>query len=38
MIKVLLNTLYVQTQQSYIRLDHETIVVEVEGAKTLQAF
>ncbi|KDE46596.1 CRISPR-associated protein Cas1 [Geobacillus sp. CAMR12739] len=36
MIKVLLNTLYVQTQQSYIRLDHETIVVEVEGAKTLQ--
>lgn len=36
MIKTLLNTLYVQTQGSYLRLDHETVVVEQEGEKVLQ--
>lgn len=30
MLKQLLNTLYVQTQGSYLRLDHETLRLEVE--------
>ncbi|GGK34665.1 CRISPR-associated endonuclease Cas1 1 [Caldalkalibacillus thermarum] len=36
MIRTLLNTLYVQTQGSYLRLDHETVIVEYEGEKVLQ--
>ncbi|WP_028986364.1 type I-C CRISPR-associated endonuclease Cas1c [Thermicanus aegyptius] len=36
MIKTILNTLYVQTQGSYLHLDHETVIVEQEGEKALQ--
>lgn len=36
MIKTLLNTLYVQRQGSYLRMDHETVIVEHEGEKALQ--
>lgn len=32
----LLNTLYVTTERSYLRLDHETLRVEAEGEKLLQ--
>lgn len=32
-----LNTLYVQTERSYLHLDHDTIRVEVEREKRLQA-
>lgn len=32
----LLNTLYVTTPETYIRLDHETLRIEVEGAMKLQ--
>jgi CRISPR-associated protein Cas1 len=32
----LLNTLYVTTQGAYLRLDHDTVKVEVEGEKRLQ--
>jgi CRISPR-associated protein Cas1 len=32
----LLNTLYVQTQRSYLHLDHETLKVKVEGDVKLQ--
>lgn len=32
----LLNTLFVQTQGTYLRLDHETVRVEVEGKTQLQ--
>jgi CRISPR-associated protein Cas1 len=35
-VKVLLNTLYVQTQGSYLRLDHETLKIEVERQQTFQ--
>jgi CRISP-associated protein Cas1 len=35
-MKVLLNTLYVQTQGSYIRLDHETLKIEVEQKPVFQ--
>ncbi|NJL88478.1 MAG: type I-C CRISPR-associated endonuclease Cas1 [Coleofasciculaceae cyanobacterium SM2_1_6] len=35
-MKVLLNTLYIQTQGSYIHLDHETLKVEVEKQLVLQ--
>jgi CRISPR-associated protein Cas1 len=35
-VKVLLNTLYVQTQGSYLRLDHETLKIEVERELTFQ--
>ncbi|AFY70027.1 CRISPR-associated protein, Cas1 family [Thalassoporum mexicanum PCC 7367] len=35
-MKVLLNTLYVQTQGSYLRLDHETLKIEVERELTFQ--
>lgn len=31
-----LNTLYVQSQGAYLHLDHETIVVEIEGNRLLQ--
>ena len=36
MNRVLLNTLYVQTQGAYLHLDHETIKVEVEKTTRLQ--
>jgi len=36
MNRVLLNTLYVQTQGAYLRLDHETLKVEVEKETRLQ--
>ena len=36
MLKQLLNTLYVQTQGAYIRLDHETLRLEVERELKLQ--
>ncbi len=32
----LLNTLYIQTPRAYLRLDHETIIVEVEGQTKAQ--
>lgn len=32
----ILNTLYVMTQGAYLRLDHDTIIVEVEKEKKLQ--
>ena len=32
----LLNTLYVTTPEAYVRLDHETLRVEVEGATKLR--
>lgn len=32
----LLNTLYVTTPEAYVRLDHETLRIEVEGEKKLQ--
>lgn len=35
-MKQLLNTLFVQTQGTYLRLDHETIKLEVEGAPAAQ--
>lgn len=35
-MKVLLNTLYVQTQGSYLRLDHETLKIEVEQKSVFQ--
>jgi CRISPR-associated protein Cas1 len=35
-MKVLLNTLYVQTQGSYLRLDHETLKIEVEKQTAFQ--
>jgi CRISP-associated protein Cas1 len=35
-MKVLLNNLYVQTQGSYLRLDHETLKIEVERQTTFQ--
>ena len=35
-MKVLLNTLYIQTQGSYVHLDHETLKVEVEKQLVLQ--
>ncbi len=36
MAQQLLNTLYVQTDGSFIRLDHETVIVEQEQKKILQ--
>jgi CRISPR-associated protein Cas1 len=36
MIRTLLNTLYVQTQGSYLHLDHDTLKVEIEGELQLQ--
>lgn len=35
-MKQLLNTLYVQTQGSYLRLDHETLKIEIEKEVRLQ--
>jgi CRISPR-associated protein Cas1 len=35
-MKQILNTLYVQTQGTYLRLDHDTLQVEVEKKKALQ--
>jgi CRISPR-associated protein Cas1 len=35
-LKQLMNTLYIMTQQSYLRLDHDTLKVEVEGKEQLQ--
>lgn len=35
-MKQLLNTLFVQTQGTYLRLDHETIKLEVEGEPAAQ--
>jgi len=35
-VKQLLNTLFVQTQGTYLRLDHETIKLEVEGEPAAQ--
>lgn len=35
-MKTLLNTLYVQTQGALLRLDHDTLKVEVEGRPRLQ--
>jgi CRISPR-associated protein Cas1 len=35
-MKQILNTLYVQTQGTYLRLDHDTLQVEVEREKVLQ--
>ncbi len=35
-MRQLLNTLYVTTPQAYVRLDHETLRVEVEGTTKLQ--
>ncbi len=35
-MKQILNTLYVQTQGSYLRLDHETLKVEIEKELKLQ--
>lgn len=37
MLRQLLNTLYVQTQGAYLRLDHETLKLEVERELKLQA-
>lgn len=37
MIRQLLNTLFVQTQGAYLRLDHETLKLEVEREIKLQA-
>lgn len=37
MLRQLLNTLFVQTQGAYIRLDHETLKLEVEREVKLQA-
>lgn len=34
--RVLLNTLFVQTQGSYLSLDHETIRVQVDGERKMQ--
>jgi CRISPR-associated protein Cas1 len=36
-LRQLLNTLYVQTQGAYVRLDHETLKLEVERELKLQA-
>lgn len=36
MITQLLNTLFVQTQGAYLRLDHDTLVVEIQGETRLQ--
>lgn len=36
MVHQLLNTLYVMTPESYLRLDHETVKVEAEGTTKLQ--
>jgi len=35
-MKQILNTLYVQTQGSYLRLDHDTLKVEVEKQQMFQ--
>jgi len=35
-MKQILNTLYVQTQGTYLRLDHDTLQVEIEKQKALQ--
>ena len=35
-MKQLLNTLYIMTQGAYLRLDHETLKVDVEGETRLQ--
>ena len=35
-MKQILNTLYVQTQGSYLRLDHDTIKVDLEGSTAFQ--
>jgi CRISPR-associated protein Cas1 len=35
-MKQILNTLYVQTQGAYLRLDHDTLQVEIEKQKALQ--
>lgn len=35
-MKQILNTLYVQTQGAYLRLDHDTLQVEIEKKKALQ--
>lgn len=35
-MKQILNTLYVQTQGSYLRLDHDTIKIDVDGKRTFQ--
>jgi CRISP-associated protein Cas1 len=35
-MKQILNTLYVQTQGTYLRLDHDTLVLEVEQKKQFQ--
>jgi CRISPR-associated protein Cas1 len=35
-MKALLNTLYVQTQGACLRLDHDTLKVEIEGQIKLQ--
>lgn len=35
-MKQLLNTLYIQTQGTYVRLDHDTLKLEVERTKTFQ--
>lgn len=35
-MKQLLNTLYVQTQGSYLRLDHDTLKIDVEGKTAAQ--
>jgi CRISPR-associated protein Cas1 len=36
MVHTVLNTLYVTTQGSYLRLDHETVRVDVDGANRVQ--
>ncbi len=36
MTRELLNTLYVMTPNAYVRLDHDTLKVEADGAKLLQ--
>ena len=35
-MKQILNTLYVQTQGSYLRLDHETLKISIEGKNRFQ--
>lgn len=35
-MKQILNTLYVQTQGSYLRLDHETLKISIEGKSRFQ--
>lgn len=35
-MQTLLNTLYIQAERAYLRLDHETVVVEVEGQTKAQ--